>query len=54
MSDRSPTHQLPSFARYVNKVFDLRRMADRLTDARQDPDISPAAARHASAGAANH
>lgn len=43
MSDKASTHQLPSFAQYVNKVFDLRRMADRLTDARQHPDISPPA-----------
>ena len=36
-----PAHQLPSFARYLNKVFDFRVAAARLTDARRDPAISP-------------
>lgn len=38
-----PAHELPSFARYLNKVFDFRAGAARLTDARRNPDISPAA-----------
>jgi hypothetical protein len=38
-----PAHELPSFARYLNKVFDFRTAAARLTDSRHDPDISPAA-----------
>jgi hypothetical protein len=36
------SHQLPSFGRYLNKVFDFRSAASRLTDSRHDPDISPA------------
>lgn len=36
-------HELPSFARYLNKVFDFRTTAARLTDSRLDPDIPPAA-----------
>jgi hypothetical protein len=35
-------HELPSFARYVNKGFDLRAHAARMADARTHPDISPA------------
>jgi hypothetical protein len=38
----SPAHQLPSFGRYLNKVFDFRSAAAGLTDSRHDPDISPA------------
>jgi hypothetical protein len=38
-----PAHELPSFARYLNKVFAFRSAAARLTDARRDPDISPSA-----------
>lgn len=37
-----PAHELPSFARYLNKVFGFRQAADALRDARQDPEISPA------------
>ena len=37
-----PAHELPSFARYMNKVFDFRTAAS-LTDSRHDPEISPAA-----------
>jgi hypothetical protein len=37
--DRQP-HELPSFARYLNKVFDFRSASDTLTDARQDPEIA--------------
>jgi hypothetical protein len=36
-------HELPSFARYLNKVFDLRSAAGRLTDARLAPEIPPSA-----------
>lgn len=39
----SPTHEIPSFARYLNKVFGLRAAAAHLTDSRQEPDISPQA-----------
>jgi Transposase DDE domain len=39
----SPAHELPSFARYLNKVFDFRTAAARLIDARRDPAISPSA-----------
>ena len=35
-----PQHELPSFARYLNKVFDFRSASDTLTDARQNPDIT--------------
>ena len=38
-----PVHEIPSFARYLNKVFDFRATAAALTDSRLDPDISPAA-----------
>jgi hypothetical protein len=38
-----PVHQIPSFARYLNKVFDFRTAVARFTDSRLDPDISPAA-----------
>ena len=37
------THDLPSFARYLHKVFDFRTASAALFDARQDPDISPQA-----------
>jgi hypothetical protein len=37
-----PTHELPSFARYLNKVFDFRNATASLADARHDPEISPA------------
>ena len=37
----NPTHEIPSFARYLNQVFGFRAAAGQLTDARQDPDISP-------------
>jgi hypothetical protein len=37
----NPSHQLPSFAGYLNKVFGLRAAAERLRDARQAPDFSP-------------
>jgi len=37
----NPTHEIPSFARYLNQVFGFRAAAGQLTDARHDPDISP-------------
>ncbi len=37
----SPTHEIPSFARYLRKVFDFRTAAAGLKDSRQAPDISP-------------
>ena len=36
-------HTIPSFAGYLNKVFDFRCSAASLSDARHDPDISPQA-----------
>jgi len=36
-----PTHEIPSFARYLNKVFDFRTATAGLQDSRQNPDISP-------------
>jgi hypothetical protein len=38
-----PVHELPSFARYLNKVFDFRTTTSALTDSRCEPDISPSA-----------
>jgi len=38
-----PIHELPSFARYLNKVFDFRTTAAALTDSRCKPDIPPSA-----------
>lgn len=38
-----PTHELPSLARYLHKVFDFRAAAAALTDSRCDPDIPPSA-----------
>jgi hypothetical protein len=38
-----PTHELPSFGRYLNKVFDFRSAAASLTDSRRNPEIPPAA-----------
>ena len=38
-----PAHELPSFARYLNKVFDFRAAVATLTDSRLGPEISPAA-----------
>lgn len=35
-----PAHELPSFARYLRKVFDFRQASAALTDSRQQPDIS--------------
>jgi Transposase DDE domain len=39
----TPVHRLPSFGRYLNKVFDFRPAVAALTDSRHDPEISPAA-----------
>ena len=36
-------HELPSFGRYLNKVFDFRSAAASLTDSRRNPEIPPAA-----------
>ncbi len=36
------THSLPSFSTWLNKGFDLRAHALRMSDARTDPEISPA------------
>jgi len=41
--DNFAAHELPSFARYLNKVFDFRTAVATLTDARVEPEISPAA-----------
>jgi hypothetical protein len=38
-----PTHELPSFARYLNKVFDFRAAVATMADARVAPEISPSA-----------
>ena len=39
----TPVHELPSLARYLNKVFDFRSMAAALTDSRVAPEIPPSA-----------
>jgi hypothetical protein len=39
----TPAHQLPSFGRYLNKVFDFRSAVAGLTDSRHHSEISPAA-----------
>jgi hypothetical protein len=36
-------HQIPSFTRYLNKVFDFRSSVSALTDSRIAPEFSPAA-----------
>src|SRR5580658_10815877 len=38
-----PVHELPSLARYLNKVFDFRATAATLTDSRVAPEIPPSA-----------
>ena len=38
-----PDHELPSFGRYLNKVFQFRSHVAGLTDSRRDPEISPSA-----------
>ena len=37
-----PAHELPSFGRYLNKIFDFRSAAAGLTDSRRNPKITPA------------
>ena len=37
----TPVHELPSFGRYLNKVFSFRSTVAGLTDSRRDPEISP-------------
>jgi hypothetical protein len=37
----APVHELPSFGRYLNKVFDFRSAVAGLTDSRRDPEIAP-------------
>lgn len=39
---RKPTHTLPSFTTYLNKVFHLRQALPSLHEARLDPEIPPA------------
>jgi hypothetical protein len=39
----TPSHELPSFGRYLNKVFAFRSAVAGLSDARHDPEISPSA-----------
>lgn len=39
----SPAHELPSFARYLNKVFDFRTAVATMADARGTPEIPPSA-----------
>src|SRR3974390_448622 len=39
----STAHELPSFARYLNKVFDFRAAAAAVTDSRMEPEIPPSA-----------
>jgi hypothetical protein len=39
--EKGSTHTLPSFAGYLNKVFDFRSSIASLGDARHEPDISP-------------
>jgi Transposase DDE domain len=43
MRQQEAAHELPSFGRYLNKVFDFRSAAARLTDSRRNPKIPPAA-----------
>lgn len=38
-----PAHELPSFGRYLNKVYEFRSAAAGLTDSRRNPEIPPAA-----------
>jgi hypothetical protein len=38
-----PVHELPSLARYLNKVFDFRANAETLTDSRIGQEIPPSA-----------
>jgi hypothetical protein len=38
-----PAHELPSFARYLNKVFGFRAAAATMADPRVEPEIPPSA-----------
>ena len=38
-----PAHEIPSFARYLNKVFDVRTAVAGLSDSRVAPQIPPSA-----------
>jgi hypothetical protein len=38
-----PAHELPSFARYLNKVFGFRAAAATMADSRVEPEIPPSA-----------
>lgn len=38
---KNRAHSLPSFSAWLNKGFDLRAHADRMSDARIDPEITP-------------
>ena len=38
-----PAHQIPSFARYLNKVFDFRAAVATMADARVAPESPPSA-----------
>jgi len=38
-----PAHELPSFARYLNKTFDFRAGAATMADSRTEPQIPPSA-----------
>lgn len=38
-----PVHEILSFSRYLNKVFDFRTAAAAVTDARVEPEIPPSA-----------
>ena len=40
MSRQAKAHDIPSFARYLHKVFDFRTASATLSDGRQDSDIS--------------
>lgn len=43
MRRQDTIHELPSFARYLNKVFGFRSAITTLTDSRVEPEIPPAA-----------
>ena len=42
LSMKKRAHSLPSFSSWLNKGFDLRSHAQQMSDARTDPEISPA------------
>lgn len=43
MRRQDSRHELPSFARYLNKVFDFRTLTAKLRDCRRAPEIPPSA-----------